>query len=67
MYIVKDDYEALEKGFNMHDALYVYVQLEKIREKYKDELTKMERGKQFDFIKSHIKQPPKATVKRLSK
>jgi hypothetical protein len=42
MYLVKDDYEALEKGFAMYDALYIYVQLEKLREKYKDELVKME-------------------------
>ncbi len=64
MYLVKDDYEALEKGFNLYDALYVYVQLETIREEYKDELAKLERGKQFGFIKSHIKQPPVAKVKR---
>jgi len=67
MYIVKDDYEALERGFNMYDALYIYVQLDKIKEKYKDELAEMERGRQFDFIKSHVKQPPKAKVKRPSK
>ena len=67
MYIVNDDYEALEKGFTMYDALYVYVQLEKIREKYKGELAKIERGKQFDFIKAHVKEAPKAVVKRLSR
>ena len=66
IYIVKDDYEALEKGFVMYDALYVYVQLESVREKYKNELAKIERGKQFDFIKSHVKQPPTAKVKRLN-
>ena len=67
MYIVQDDYEALEKGFVMYDALYVYVQLAKIREKYKDELAKMERGKQFDFIKAHVREAPTAKVKRPSK
>jgi hypothetical protein len=67
MYIVKDDYEALEKGFYIYDALYIYVQLEKIQEKYKDVLAKMERWQQFDFIKSHIEAPPKATVKRPSR
>ena len=67
MHLVKDDYEALEKGFYIYDALYVYVQLEKIREQYKDVLAKMERWQQFDFIKSHVEAPPKATVKRPSK
>lgn len=67
MYIVKDDYEALEKGFYIYDALYVYVQLEKIREKYREELAKMERGKQFDFIKAHVKEPPKTNAKRISR
>jgi hypothetical protein len=66
MYIVKDDYEALERGFYVYDALYIYVQLENIREKYKEDLAKIERGKQFDFIKSHVKQPPQAKVKRPS-
>ena len=64
MYIVEDDYEALEKGFFVYDALYSYVQLDKIREEHKDELAKMDRGMRFDFIKSRIKKPPKAKVKR---
>lgn len=67
MYIMKDDYKALEKGFYVYDALYVYVQLEKIREKYKDELAKMERVEQFNFIKSHVKQPPRATMRKPSR
>jgi len=67
IYIVQDDYDALEKGFIMYDALYVYVQLPKIREKYKDELAKMERGKQFDFIKAHVREAPTAKVKRPSR
>jgi len=64
MYIVEDDYEALEKGFFIYDALYAYVQLAKIRQEYKDELEKLERGKHFEFIKARIKTPPKARVKR---
>jgi len=38
MYIVEDDYEALEKGFFVYDALYAFVQLNKIREENKVEL-----------------------------
>jgi len=67
MYVVEDDYEALEKGFFVYDALYAYVQLRKIREENKDELEKIDRGKRFDFIKERIKQPPKVKVKRPSK
>jgi len=64
MYIVEDDYEALEKGFYVYDALYAYVQLEKIREEHRDELAEMDRGDRFEYIKALIKQPPDAEVKR---
>jgi len=67
MYLVKDDYEALERGFFIYDALYVYVQLKKIREEYKEELAKMDRAKRFEFIKSKIKLPPETKVKRPQK
>jgi hypothetical protein len=67
MYIVKDDYEALEKGFYIYDALYVSVQLGKLQEDHRDELSKIERSKRFDFIKSHIKKAPDAKVKRPKK
>lgn len=66
MYIVEDDYEALEKGFFVYDALYAYVQLKKIRETYKDELARIDRGKRFEFIKARIKKPPEVKVKRPS-
>jgi len=67
MYIVQDDYEALEKGFYVYDALYVSVQLKKLQDDYRDELSKIERSKRFDFIKSHIKKAPNAKVKRPKK
>jgi len=67
MYIVEDDYEALDRGFLVYDALYVYVQLERIREKHKDELARMDPGKRFEFIKARINRAPEAKVKRLSK
>lgn len=66
MYLVKDDYEALEKGFYVYDALYAYVQVKKIREEYKDELSKLNRGERFTFIKAKIKKPPEVKVKRPS-
>jgi len=67
MYIVGDDYEALEKGFFVYDALYAYVQLKNIREEFKEELAKMDRGKRFDFIKARIKKLLEVEVKRPSK
>ena len=67
MYIVEDDYEALEKGFYIYDALYAYVQVKKIQEKYQDELSKLDRGERFNFIRAKIKTSPNAKVKRLPK
>jgi hypothetical protein len=64
MYIVEDDYQALERGFFIYDALYAYVQLKKLREEYKDELAKMDRGKRFDFLKARVKKPPETKIKR---
>ena len=55
MYIVKDDYEALEKGFFIYDALYAYCQLKLLREQYKEQLEKMSRKEIFEFIKARIK------------
>jgi len=42
MYIVNDDYEALEKEFFIYDALYAYCQLKLLREQYKEQLEKDE-------------------------
>lgn len=67
MYIVEDDYEALERGFFVYDALYAYVQLKRIREEYKDELAEIDRGERFDFIRARIKKPPEVEVKRPSR
>jgi len=67
MYIVKDDYQALERGFFVYDSLYAYVQLKKLREEYKDELAKIDRSKRFDFLKARVKKPPEAKIKRPSK
>jgi len=57
----------LEKGFFVYDALYVYVQLKKIQEEYAEELAKMDRRQRFEFIKSKIKLPPPAVVRRPKK
>lgn len=64
MYLVRDDYEALERGFALYDALYVYVQLAAIREMSKDELARLDRGQHFAFLKAHVQAPPAARVRR---
>jgi len=55
MYIVKDDYEALEKGSFVYDALYAYYQLKLLREKFKEQLDKMNRKEQYEFLRSKIR------------
>jgi len=43
MMIVKDDYEAIEKGKYVYDSLYAYCKLRILRERYRKELEKMDR------------------------
>lgn len=56
MMIVKDDYEAIEKGAYVYDSLYAYCKLNQIREKYKQELEKMDRKRRFTFLKQKMKE-----------
>jgi hypothetical protein len=55
MMIVKDDYEAIEKGKYVYDSLYAYCKLRILREKYKKELEKMDRKQRFEFLKTVMK------------
>ena len=52
---VKDDFEAVEKAAYVYDALYTYCKLMLLREKYKDELGKMNRKQQREFLKKKMK------------
>jgi len=56
MIIVKDDYEAIEKGKYIYDALYAYCKLRILREKYKKELEKMNRRQRHEFLRGKIKE-----------
>jgi hypothetical protein len=56
MMIVKDDYEAIERGAYVYDALYAYCKLNLVREKYKSELEKMDRKQRFPFLKQKMKE-----------
>jgi hypothetical protein len=51
MMIVKDDYEAIEKGKYVYDSLYAYCKLRILRERHKKELEKMDRKQRFEFLK----------------
>ena len=64
MYLVEDDYEALEKEFYVYDALYAYVQVKSIQDEYQSELSKLDRSERFNFIKARITKPPEVKVKR---
>jgi hypothetical protein len=59
MMIVKDDYEAIEKGKYVYDSLYAYCKLRILREKYKKELEKMDRKQRFEFLKKKMKKNKK--------
>jgi hypothetical protein len=56
MMIVKDDYEAIEKGAYVYDSLYAYCKLNLLREKYKDKLEKIDRKQRFTFLKQKMKE-----------
>ena len=56
MMIVKDDYEAIEKGAYVYDSLYGYCKLSLVREKHKEKLEKMDRKQRFTFLKQKIKE-----------
>jgi len=57
-YNSEDDYEALEKASIVYDALYTYYRLENLREKYKDELDKMNRKEQKLFLYKKLWETP---------
>ncbi len=46
----KDDFEAVEKAGYVYDALYSYCKLKLLREKHKDELAKIGRAQQNEFL-----------------
>ena len=53
---VKDDFEAVEKAAYVYDALYSYCKFKLLREKYKNELAKMERKQQGEFLKRKMQE-----------
>ncbi|MDH5754698.1 MAG: chromate resistance protein [Candidatus Bathyarchaeota archaeon] len=53
---VKDDFEAVEKAAYVYNALYSYCKLELLRKKYKDELGKMNRKQQGEFLRKKMRE-----------
>jgi len=47
---VKDDFEAVEKAAYVYDGLYSYCKFKLLRQKYKNELEKMDRKQQRIFL-----------------
>ncbi|MDH5447871.1 MAG: chromate resistance protein [Candidatus Bathyarchaeota archaeon] len=55
MMIVKDDFEAIEKQKFLYDSLYAYCKLRLVKERYKDDLDKMDRKQRFNFLRKKTK------------
>jgi len=53
-YNVKDDFEAVDKATYVYDALYTYCKIKLLRKKYKDELAKMNRKEQREFLRKEM-------------
>jgi hypothetical protein len=52
----KDDFEAVEKAAYVYDALYNYCKFKLLREKHKDELAKMDRKQQTEFLRKKMRE-----------
>jgi hypothetical protein len=53
---VKDDFEAVDKAAYVYDALYSYSKFKLLRQKYKDQLGKMNRKQQREFLRSRMRE-----------
>jgi len=52
--VAKDDHEAIEKAGPVYDALYTNCKLKIFRDEHKDEIEKMDRKQQRDFLKKKL-------------
>ena len=53
---VKDDFEAVEKAAYVYDAFYSYCKLKLLRKKYRNELGKMNRKQQREFLRKKMQE-----------
>lgn len=56
MFLVKDDYEALERGFPIYDALYAALKARMIIQKDEEKLKAMDRDEKFSYIRNRLTQ-----------
>jgi len=52
--VATDDHEAIEKARPVYDAIYANCKLKLVREKYKDEIEKMDRKQRREFLKKKL-------------
>ena len=50
----KDDHEAIEKARPVYDALYTNCKLKLVRERYKDEIEKIDRKERREFLRKKL-------------
>ena len=56
MMIAKADHEAIEKQTYLYDSLYAYCQLQLVKQKYANEIEKLEPKQRREFLKSKVKE-----------
>lgn len=54
--VTKDDYETLELGFRIWDAIYAYYKLRDLEEKHREELASMSRSERLRYLKKLLKE-----------
>ena len=54
--VTKDDYETLELGFKIWDAIYAYYKLRDLEEKHREELASMSRSERLRYLKKLLKE-----------
>ena len=52
----EDDHEAIEKQTYLYDSLYAYCQLQLVKQKYANEIEKLEPKQRREFLKSKVKE-----------
>jgi len=54
--VTRDDYETLELGFKIWDAIYAYYKLRDLEEKHREELASMSRSERLRYLKKLLKE-----------
>ncbi len=55
-FVTRDDYETLEIGMKIWEALYTHFKLEDVEKKYEAELSSLSRSERLRFIKKVLKE-----------